>query len=331
MKVLKLRLHQNKANYGRPECVGNRMTYYCPFPSSIIGMIHSACNFTKYIDMNVSIHCNFESKNEEFHNYLQFYNSIQKDRGLLVKVPHENVLLHTYQKVSKTLIPKKSNHFEKKNLQIFNEDLLDKYINLVNLEKILSIEKKELKNKIKELKKEKLDTKTENDELKRIDIEISNVKEELDTYKTLEIQPTHIEVLSNIDLIIYVQVKDEKMLNFIYNHIYNLSYLGRSQDLIDIKEAKIIDIEPITKNIINREYLTYIPMSLINNNTISVITGFSPVGTIYYVSKKYEIENEKRIFKETTKCLLAKTYQCNKSSENLVFEDKEDNRGIIFI
>ena len=63
MKVLKLKLHQKSANYNVGGSYENRMTYPAPPLSSVIGMLHHACNWDSYHDMKISVHCHYESLN----------------------------------------------------------------------------------------------------------------------------------------------------------------------------------------------------------------------------------------------------------------------------
>ena len=55
MKVLRIKLRQNQASYTREETVNNRMTYPLPQYSTIIGALHSACGYTSYHEMKVSV------------------------------------------------------------------------------------------------------------------------------------------------------------------------------------------------------------------------------------------------------------------------------------
>ena len=48
MKALRIVLHQDSANYKKEETLDNKMTYPLPPISTIIGALHSACNYKEY-------------------------------------------------------------------------------------------------------------------------------------------------------------------------------------------------------------------------------------------------------------------------------------------
>lgn len=57
-KAIRLKLFQQLPNYRKPSSFLIRETYPMPPYSSVIGMIHSACGFTEYHPMKISIHGN---------------------------------------------------------------------------------------------------------------------------------------------------------------------------------------------------------------------------------------------------------------------------------
>ena len=61
MKLLKIKAHQTTANYRKPATMQNKETYPLPPYSTVIGIIHSACEFKEYINMNISIQGKEES------------------------------------------------------------------------------------------------------------------------------------------------------------------------------------------------------------------------------------------------------------------------------
>ena len=62
MKAIKLKLYQNLVNYKKPTSFQLKETYPLPPYSTVIGMIHYACDFDEYKDMNVSIQGSYYSK-----------------------------------------------------------------------------------------------------------------------------------------------------------------------------------------------------------------------------------------------------------------------------
>ena len=67
MKALRLVVNQSSANYRRDGVVLNRMTYPLPPFSTIIGALHSACNYREYHKMDISIQGKFESLNRDIY------------------------------------------------------------------------------------------------------------------------------------------------------------------------------------------------------------------------------------------------------------------------
>lgn len=55
MKVIRLKINQNLANYRKPLNYQIKESYPLPPYSTVIGMIHKACGFTTYHPMNISI------------------------------------------------------------------------------------------------------------------------------------------------------------------------------------------------------------------------------------------------------------------------------------
>ena len=62
MRAIKLNLYQQTANYRIPNSYNIRQTYPLPAYSTVIGMIHSACDFSEYHDMLLGIQGNHASE-----------------------------------------------------------------------------------------------------------------------------------------------------------------------------------------------------------------------------------------------------------------------------
>ncbi len=60
-KVIKVVCSQTTANYRKPSAIDVQESYYLPPYSTVIGMIHKACNFNEYHDMKISIQGNYAS------------------------------------------------------------------------------------------------------------------------------------------------------------------------------------------------------------------------------------------------------------------------------
>ena len=62
MKAIKLKLYQNMVNYKKPTSFQLKESYPLPPYSTVIGMIHNACGYTKYEPMDISIQGTHYSK-----------------------------------------------------------------------------------------------------------------------------------------------------------------------------------------------------------------------------------------------------------------------------
>jgi len=71
-KVIKLKCHQDFVSYKRPGTFELKETYYLPSYSTIIGMVHNACDFTKYHDMKISVQGNNKSKIIDMYTCYEF-------------------------------------------------------------------------------------------------------------------------------------------------------------------------------------------------------------------------------------------------------------------
>jgi CRISPR-associated protein Cas5, Tneap subtype len=72
MKAIKLKLYQKMANYKLPLSFQLRESYPLPPYSTVIGMIHSACDFKEYKEMKISIAGNYFSKVNDFYTRYEF-------------------------------------------------------------------------------------------------------------------------------------------------------------------------------------------------------------------------------------------------------------------
>ena len=113
MKAFRLVIRQTSANYRKPECVDNKMTYPLPPFSTVIGALHKACGYTEYHPMNVSIQGQYESMHREPYTDYCFLNSLQDDRGILVKMKNGEMLSTAFDKVAVAKKPQ-GNSFSKK-------------------------------------------------------------------------------------------------------------------------------------------------------------------------------------------------------------------------
>lgn len=356
MKALRIVLTQSSANYKREETIDNKMTYPLPPISTIIGAIHNACNYKEYHPMDISVQGRFESMHNEPYTDYCFLNSVMDDRGILVKMKNESLLSSAFDKVASA---KKSqgNSFRKGiTIQVYNEELLSEYRKLKDLkDKIDDYKKNEYKEKLQEFKseksklteiKKKLDKKSKEflelsqkeKEIKIIEnefkekvknYEIYNYIKPVSKFRSLTTSLKFYEILNDIELIIHVRSDDETLRN-IEENIYNLKSIGRSEDFINIEEAKIVDLKEAEDCDIISNYSAYLNYDDVKNECIyfdKAKAGQSVSGTKYYLNKNYSINDGKRVF-EKKKVVYASQYIIESTSANVLIDD-EDNKEYI--
>lgn len=76
MKAIRLKIYQNIPNYRVPTSFQLKETYPLPPPSTVIGMIHSICNYTDYKEMDIGIQGNYHSRVNDLCTIYEFGNAI---------------------------------------------------------------------------------------------------------------------------------------------------------------------------------------------------------------------------------------------------------------
>lgn len=359
MKALRIVLTQASANYRKEETDRNRMTYPLPPPSTIIGALHNACGYTEYKPMNISIQGSYKSMHREPYTDYCFLNSVFNDRGILVKMANESMLSGAYTKVAAA---KKSmgNDFRKGiTIDVFNENLLNEYRNLLDLRDSIDRFNKERLNPVMELikkrkkslanKKKALDKKEkEYESVVSREKEIKNLENEINTkfkkykeenfeipyskFRTLVTSLKYYEILNDINLILHVDA-EEGILKEVLENIYNMKSIGRSEDFIDVKEAKIVDLRKCDKEV-GSKYSAYLKYEDVANDSIIKRGIGGPVlsGTKYYISKDFYYENrEKKLIRKfnKSKVVYSSDYQVDDESENIWLDYLEDEVYIV--
>lgn len=72
MKLIKLELYQPYANYKMPGSHQIKESYPLPPYSTVIGMIHKACDFDSYVPMSLSIQGHYSSKCDDLFTRYEF-------------------------------------------------------------------------------------------------------------------------------------------------------------------------------------------------------------------------------------------------------------------
>lgn len=331
MEALRLKLKSSVANYKKEETIDNKTTYPLPPFSTVIGAIHKACGYSSYHKMDISIQGKFGSMGKKAYTYHWFLDSIMTDRDYLVKIRDPEILSSSFEKVAyfgertdvlKPLIDSDDEYTSKsfKGAKLYNFDLADEYIKLKKLKNKFEVEKKEIYTpKIKLLKSEekelKAKLKTANtDEKAKLTEDINKIKLEYKTigetrknyetinitkplsyFKTLNISLKSYELLYDVELCIHI-ASDEEILKDVEENIYNLTAIGRSEDFVEIKEVKRVQLTS-DFDVAESENTFYIDVNEIKSDGVipKIKTGIAS-GTVYYINKDYEIIDGKRVF-----------------------------------
>lgn len=350
MKCLRIKLTQYSANYRREETVTNKMTYPLPPFSTVIGALHNACGYTETHPMAVSIQGRFESMGKKAYTDYCFLNSTMDDRGILVKMNDSEKLSKAYTRVASAK-KTQGNSFRKGiTINVENEELLEEYRNLKNLnDKISDFKKNRLKVVLDKLKKSKakytdLKKKSEkgsdeyNYALRRENKIKSREKElnkrgkeyELNKYalpvsrfRSLTTSLKFYEILYGVELVIHISADDDT-LNDIYNNVYNIKSIGRSEDFVNVTDAEFVELyDELPEDEVISDYSAYLGMDAVRDDAIytNIKGSQNIIGTKYSLNKLYKIEDGKRIF-EKKRVLYASQYfieECSK--EHNVFYD----------
>lgn len=356
MDALRIILHQSSANYKREETVINKMTYPLPPFSTVIGALHNACRFKTYHPMDISIQGKYESMHKEMYTNHSFLNSLQDDRGIMVKMRNNHFLSKAFDKVA-VAEKKQGNSFrEGKTIQIHNGSLLQEYRDLKNLKDELDkFKEKRIKRVLALIKKRKsiltrkkngLDKKSRDyTRLVKRESEIKQLEKRINAqvsayenthfqvpysmFKTLTTSPMYYEILDQIELVIHIR-SDEETLRIVQENIYNIKSLGRSEDFVDVIDAKLVSLSSEIDDEVKSQYSAYLDYDLVKNEVILLNEksyGIPAGGTKYYLNKNYQIINYQRIF-EKKKVIYASSYLVDELAENL-FLDKTTNQTYI--
>ncbi|MFR9275426.1 CRISPR-associated protein Cas5 [Finegoldia magna] len=356
MKILRIKLKQAQASYTREETVDNHTTYPLPPFSTIIGALHNACGYTSYRPMDISVQGKYGSMQREYYTRRFLLNSLNQDRNILVYLPNPNILSTGLITIGEGLKQTGNSFNSRITVRIDDEEYYSKYVDLVNKKKELDEENKNIiEPKIKELKDkenefetvqkeydknseeyEDLKTKIENikQQYELIDSEFKDKKREYDDlqkhFKTLVKKPSMQEVLYDVELVIHVRTDDETA-NDILENIQNFVSLGRSEDFIELIEAKETEVFEADDDVnLKDDYKIYAKLSEIsrdgNYGNFIFTDGNNKKeakGTVYYISKDYVVEDNRRIFNRIA-CLYSSNLGIDEDSNGVV-----DNDGYI--
>lgn len=346
MKALRLVVYQNSANYKKEETVENKMTYPLPPPSTVIGALHAACGYQEYHPMDISIQGCYEVMHREPYTDHCYYNSLQDDRGILVKMKNPDLLANGYELVASAK-KKQGNSFRKGiTIQVHSQDLIDEYRKLKNINDEFELFKKQriaplmdlIKKRKKSLvaKKKSLGKKSteyqrvvkREAEIKAMEKEINqrlkeykwvNYDEPISYYRSLTKSLKFYEILDGVKLILHIRAEDA-ILKELLAHAYDLKCIGRSEDAVEVESAEIVElIDNMNNDVIGKImeqsegqiqslYSAYLDYDLVREENFFMKENNSGLsGTKYYLNKKYEIIAGKRVF-EKKKAIYASNY-----------------------
>lgn len=346
MKALRLVVYQNSANYKKEETVENKMTYPLPPLSTVIGALHAACGYREYHPMDISIQGCYEAMHREPYTDHCYLNSLQDDRGILVKMKNPDLLSNGYEMVASAK-KNQGNSFRKGvTIQVHNQELLDEYRNLKDIsdeydafkkqridplmdlikkrKKTLAAKKKALEKKSAEYQRVanreaeiKVLEKKINQGLK--DYKRVHYDEPISYFRSLTKSLKFYEILDDIKLILHIRA-EENTLEELLSHAYDLKCIGRSEDAVYVENAEIVDLIADNDDALVDEFMqqsngeiesvysAYLDYGYVKEERFFMkekSSGFS--GTKYYLNKKYEIVDGKRVF-EKKKAIYASNF-----------------------
>ena len=355
MKALRLVIHQSSANYKREETVDNKMTYPLPPFSTVIGALHNACGYREYKEMDISIQGRFGSMHREPYTDYCFLNSTQDDRGILVKMKNADMLSNAYDRVASAKKPQGNSFRNGITIQVHDRKLLDEYRALKDLNdeisefkknrfnpviSLLKKRKKTLSEKKKMAEKgSKLFTQVENreKELKKLEKQMKARMEKfqeekyaipISKFRTLTKSMKFYEILDDIELIIHVRAADE-VLNDIFEHRFDITSIGRSEDFIHLEEAKLVELQEDLDEEIESDYSAYVDRKLVEDEKIFLDKKHGESGgTLYFPNKNYKVIDGKRIF-EKKKALYVSGYSADQFGEGLYLDIDGNKKYIV--
>lgn len=354
-KILRIILRQNKAHYRKEESVTNKMTYPLPPYSTIIGAIHNACGYTTYNPMDVSVQGKFESLNQEIYTDQAFLDNTMDDRGILVKLKNSDFINDGYHVVAKAVKSQGNSFRNGTTIDVIDKEELQRYRELLDIrdefkeksKEVKAIEK-ENKDNIKQLKQKFKEFDKNSKEYKEISDNISELKNKnkelkakfekdkeinctipLSKYFSLTKSVRRYEVLYGVKLVIHID-SDEDTLRDIYDNIYNLTSIGRSEDFVDIIDLRYVEVFDDRNNIKkledNKDLSYYVATKALEERVLRYKIAANSVDetytrrTTYYLNKDYNINDKKRIFNKKRVSYIS-SYRI----DNLKLEDSNVN------
>ncbi|KEI06835.1 type I-B CRISPR-associated protein Cas5 [Clostridium botulinum] len=242
MKAVLFKVTQNLVNYKKPTSFQLKETYPLPPYSTVIGMVHAACEFSEYKDMDISIQGKYHSKVNDLYTRYEFAGASFEDKRHNIKLKGKDKYYGAMRGVSTA------------------------------------------------------------------------------------------ELLVDVELLIHIRPKDEKLIPIIYENLkYPKEYLslGRREDIVRIEQVEIVDIEEIKlKKDISLKYDAYIPVKYFN------INEFNSSATLYDLNKSYEkvsIKKDTEIRKwNKVKVIHGSQLENNIHKNTMICIDNTNEENLVF-
>ncbi len=350
MKAIRLHLKQNSANYRREETVNCRMTYPLPPYSTVIGALHKACGYTEYHPMQLSIQGKYSSMIQKLFKEDCFLNSLQDDRGILVKLKNADMLSSAYQVVA-TAQKSQGNSFDKGiTINVVDNNLLNEYRFLNRTRKRIELHKKSIKEKKNNLKILKENGDISEEEFKNLSHKLKILEKAYKQYeeqkynipksffKTLTKAPKWYEILCDVELIIHI-VSDDNTMNDILDNIYNLTSIGRAEDFVQVIDACQVELTEYETAYTNESFIAYVPCEIVENNNkkfslMNSSDGILKNGTRYFINKDYKLMGKpggyKRIFNKIS-VLCTGRFRVKSKIDGVLFDKYNDSVYPVFL
>lgn len=336
---------QNIAHYKKEETDANKQTYPLPPFSTVIGAIHKACEFKEYKPMDLSIQGNYKSLSKQPYTDHSFFDSIQDDRGVLVKLVSNNIQSKAFIKVAKAKRGQGNSFRQGITIDVYDEILLNEYRELKALNERLSgikkrkldptfllinKRKKTLKEKKKSYDKDTLKYKeivAREEEIKKKEkfiketfeeYKFKNYTKKISKFQTLSTSIKYYEVLHEVKLIIHAKA-DHETLEILKNNIYNLKSIGRSEDFVDIIECKYVTLKEKISKPIKSQYSTYLNYEVLKKNQSLLFKNKNISGTVFWINKRYDNSKGFRDF-EKVKVFYTSNIYVNHLTKDIYYD-----------
>ncbi|NLY76936.1 MAG: type I-B CRISPR-associated protein Cas5 [Tissierellia bacterium] len=148
-----------------------------------------------------------------------------------------------------------------------------------------------------------------------------------------------VELLVDVDLLIHVIPKDQSLIKEIeqaFQYPREYPSLGRREDLVIIKEVKIVDVfeKELKEDLeLDQDIAAYIPLNLLENESIileGADSGIRNRGTRYKITKNYELVNygtnkKPKIFRKWNKVDVLYTTGIGAVGGEVIYKDNDNN------